>query len=192
MNSYVQSMSARDTRRRIVKATRALHEEVGPAATTISAIATRAGVQRLTVYRHFADDRALLDACSADWRDDHPAPDPSSWAGIGDPAERLRRSLAALYGYFRGGAPMLRQVLRDERDDPDLAAVMEPWWSYMREIAGGLAAGWGVDGQRQRLVRAAVGHALRFETWSSLAGEGLSDGEAVELMATLVAGTAGA
>ena len=183
-------MSVEETRRRIVEATAELHEEVGPAATTITAIADRAGVQRLTVYRHFPDDAALIGACSAHWRDDHPLPEASSWTGIPDPEPRLRRALGAIYAYFRSGAPMLERVLRDEEEVPELAEVMAPWWEYMREVAGGLAAGWGVEGDRQRRVRAAVGHALRFGTWRSLTDEGLTDDEAVELMVRLVAGTA--
>lgn len=179
-------MSVEETRTRIVEATRALHEEVGPAATTVTAIAERAGVQRLTVYRHFPDSAALLEACSSDWRQDHPLPDPASWSSMGRPPERLRAALEALYAYFRRGAPMLGRVLRDEDEVPELARVMAGWWSYMAEVAGGLAAGWEVPPERQRLVRAAVGHALAFSTWRSLAREGLRDAEAVELMVRLV------
>ena len=191
MNAYVHIMGTEQTRRRIVEAVRALHEEVGPAETTITAIAERAGVQRLTVYRHFPDDAALIGACSAHWADDHPLPDPAAWSGIGDPDERLRTALRELYGYFRRGAPMLEKVLRDEPEVPEVADVMAPWWTYIREVAGGLAAGWGVGGERQRLVRACVGHAVDFHAWRSLAGQGLDDGEAVEVMAGLVEGVAG-
>lgn len=184
-------MSKEQTRERIVEATRTLHEEVGPAATTITAIAERAGVQRLTVYRHFPDDRALIGACSSDWSEDHPLPDPSSWAALEDPVTRLRAALGELYAYFRDGAPMLEQVLRDEVEVPELAEVMAPWWEYMKEVAGGLAAGWGVEASRQRILRAAVGHALRFRTWQSLDDEGLSDRDAAELMVRLVKCVAG-
>lgn len=184
-------MGVEETRRRIVEATAELHEEVGPADTTITAIAERADVQRLTVYRHFPDEGALIDACSSHWRDDHPLPDPSSWSGVSDPRLRLREALDEIYAYFRTGAPMLEQVLRDEDEVPEIAEVMEPWWDYMGEVAAGLAAGWGVAAGRQARVRAAVGHALRFSTWRSLTDEGLSEEEAAELMTALVAGAAG-
>lgn len=175
-----------DTRRRIVEAVVELHEEIGPASTTITAIAQRAGVQRLTVYRHFPDDRALLHACSAHWAKDHPLPDPLSWTGIEEPAARLKAALRRLYDYFRDGAAMLESILPDEAEVPELAEVMAPWWEYMREVAGGLAAGWGVDGATQRLVRAAVGHTIAFPTWRSLSNEGLTNEEAVSLMVALV------
>lgn len=184
-------MSKEDTRRRIVEAVVGLHEDVGPAATTITAVAERAGVQRLTVYRHFPDDEALIRACSSHWSRDHPTPDPSEWSGLDDPRRRLRTALERLYRYFSDGAEMLESILRDEDRVPELAEVMEPWWAYMREVAGGLAAGWGVGADRQRRVRAAVGHALRFETWRSLAREGLSTEEAAELMTGFVTGVAG-
>jgi len=175
-------MNLSETRRRIVRAVRDLHEEVGPSSTTISGIAQRAGVQRLTVYRHFPDQRALIAACSSDWSGDHPFPASALWSGIQDPRKRLETALTELYAYFRGGAPMLEQVLRDEGQVPELAEVMAPWWDGMREMAGGLAAGWGTGQDDQRRLRAAVGHALRFETWRSLASEGLEDPEAADMM----------
>ena len=183
-------MGVNDTKRRIVEAIVELHEEVGPAATTITAIAEQAGVQRLTVYRHFPDDRALLGACSSHWQEDHPLPDPATWTGIADPRCRLEKALRKLYDYFRDGAPMLERILPDESEMPEVAEVMTPWWGYMREVAAGLSAGWGVSGDAQRLVRSAVGHALGFYTWRSLTDEGLSNRDAVELMVGLVADVA--
>ena len=182
--------AARNTRRKIVEAIVELHEEVGPAATTVTAIAERAGVQRLTVYRHFPDDLAMLGACSAHWFEGHPLPDPATWTGTPDPRIRLETALSGLYEFFRGGAPMLESILPDEAKVPELAEVMKPLWEYMREVAGGLSAGWGVSGDDQRLVRAAVVHALGFYTWRSLTGQGLSNAEAVELMVGLVADVA--
>ena len=71
-----------ETRRRIVQAVFELHGEIGPARTTIKAIAERAGVERLTVYRHFADEGAIFAACDAHFRSETPPPDPAEWAGI--------------------------------------------------------------------------------------------------------------
>src|SRR3954454_19384323 len=78
-----------ETRRRITEATVELHRTVGAARTTISAIAEKAGVERLTVYRHFPDEGSLFDACSAHWIEANPLPDPAAWAAIADPDERL-------------------------------------------------------------------------------------------------------
>ena len=183
-------MRTNDTRLRIVEAMVELHEEIGPVATTVTAIAERAGVQRLTVYRHFPDDRAMLGACSSHWLEAHPLPDPGAWTGISDPRIRLETALEFLYGWFRNGAPMLSSILPDEAEMPAVAEVMAPLWEYFREVAGGLSAGWAVDGDAQRFVRAAVGHALAFYTWQSLTDFGLSNDEAAELMVGLVADVA--
>src|SRR5207253_1745242 len=71
-----------ETRRRIVVATAALHTEVGPAQTTVAEIARRAGVQRLTVYNNFPDERELFMACGAHWLGENPPPDPAAALGI--------------------------------------------------------------------------------------------------------------
>src|ERR671914_3025215 len=93
------------TRLRIIEATIALHGTVGPARTTISAIADRAGVRRATVYRHFPDERALFLGCSGTWRERNPVPDPATWAAIPDPAERLTAALDAIYGWYERVEP---------------------------------------------------------------------------------------
>lgn len=181
-----QKKDPADTRRRIVQATVALHEEVGPAATTITAIAQRAGVQRLTVYRHFPDDQSLLTACSSHWISEHPFPDPAQWAGLGNPGARLAAALRTLYAYYRDEKRMLARTLRDEPEVPALAEVMVPFHSYLRELAASLATGWGVEADAQRWVRAAVGHSLQFETYRSLEAQGLSVQEAADLMTAFV------
>src|SRR5881227_1936834 len=86
-----------ETRRRIVEATVALHEEVGPARTTVAEIARRAGVQRLTVYTHFPNETELFDACGQHWMERNAPPDPSAALAIADPDERLRAVLGPLY-----------------------------------------------------------------------------------------------
>jgi AcrR family transcriptional regulator len=53
-----------ETRQRIVEAAVELHSSIGPAATTVSMVAERAGVQRHTYYAHFPDERSLAMACS--------------------------------------------------------------------------------------------------------------------------------
>src|SRR5215210_5120807 len=90
-----------ETRRRITEAAVELHRTVGPAATRISDVARRAGVQRVTVYNHFPDDASLFAACSAHWRALHPGPDPAAWASIEDSGERLRVGLRELYAWYR-------------------------------------------------------------------------------------------
>src|SRR5215204_4591929 len=115
-----------ETRRRITEAAVELHGSVGPAQTTISAIAERAGVQRLTVYRHFPDERSLYAACTGHWRAQHPPPDPEPWTRIEDPAERAETALRELYGWYAANEPMLANAERDRPLVPALAELTDP------------------------------------------------------------------
>lgn len=174
----------RETRRRIVEATVELHRTWGPANTTVKEIARRAGVNRLTVYNNFPDIADLLRACSRSWTERHPAPDPTPWAQIRDPQERLRTALWELYGYYARTESMMANVLRDAQTMPALGAVLEgtvvPYLGAVREL---LAEGWEVRAEQRRRLLATLALATNFHTWRSLEREsGLSREEAVETM----------
>jgi AcrR family transcriptional regulator len=182
----------RETRLRIVDATVELHRTRGPANTTISEIARRAGVNRLTVYNHFPDIADLLKACSRSWTERHPPPDPAPWAAIGAPQERLRTALEELYGFYARTEPMRANVLRDAESMPELAAVIEgsvvPYLGALRDL---LAEGWEVGGGRRERLLATLKLTLDFHTWRSLErGSGLSREEAVETMLEAVRASA--
>jgi AcrR family transcriptional regulator len=175
-----------ETRQRIVEAMVALHREVGPARTTISAIAERAGVERLTVYRHFPDESAMFQACTAHYATEVPGPDPAQWAGVAEPAERLRAALLAFYDYYRRAEEMLVHAVRDVPQLPALAAVLTPWQEFVGRVREELLEGWEAGGPARARLTAVVAHALQFETWRSLArAEGLGDAETADLMAAL-------
>ena len=176
-----------ETRRRITEATVELHEALGPAKTTISAIAERAGVQRLTVYRHFPDERALLSACSSHYGAANPPPDLDPWTQILDPEDRLRRALAETYAYHRRTEPMMSKVLRDAPVHDPTFEVTVPYLQHWDRARYTLVTGWGAKDQRLKMLLAALGHALDFWTWRSLVHEqGLTDEEAIELMVGMV------
>lgn len=161
-----------ETRERIVEAAVRLHTSIGPAATTISAIAKEAGVQRHTVYAHFPDEDTLFSACSAHWIAAHPFPDVA--------ALPLGAALEAIYGWYEGVAGAVALLLRD-------AALYPGVWGQRNQrlaaVADALAAPYG----RGRGVRAATGHAIAFETWQSLVGrEGLSNRQAADAMVSFV------
>jgi AcrR family transcriptional regulator len=175
-----------ETRQRIVEAVAALHGEIGPARTTIKAIAERAGVERLTVYRHFADDAAIFAACAAHFRSETPPPDPTAWADIADPAARLRAALLAFYSYYRRGESMIANAQRDAGELPALAAVLAPRDRAVAAVRDDLAAAWPAKGRARARVGVAIGHALRFDTWRSLTRvERLGDPAAADLMVDL-------
>jgi AcrR family transcriptional regulator len=177
-----------ETRRRITEAAVALHEQLGPAHTSISAVAERAGVRRSTVYRHFPDDEALFAACSSHWGAANPQPDPGAWAEIADPGARTEAGLRELYAFYARTEDMFVSLLRDAPLVPAVGRLMDVGYhGYLRTATDVLAAGRGLRGTPARRTRAAIGHALAFPTWRSLVREqGLADDEAVALMRALV------
>jgi AcrR family transcriptional regulator len=173
------------TRQRIVEAAVDLHTSVGPARTTISAIAERAGVERHTVYAHFPDDRALFRACSEHWTARHPMPDLETLAEIEDPVRRLRRALDGMYAWYESVEADLALFLRDASAVPANADVLAEMTAEFASLADAVSQG----RPRRKSVRAAIGHALEFETWRSLVRrQGLSRTQAVDAMARLVSG----
>src|SRR5689334_5433138 len=111
------------TRRRITESTVELHGTVGPAHTSISAIAEHAGVRRSTVYRHFPDETALFAACSSHWRTANPVPELRDWEAIDDPGARLRTALEQLYAHYRRTERMRENLLRDEKTMPTVEKI---------------------------------------------------------------------
>ena len=175
------------TRLRITESAVALHEQLGPARTSISAVAERAGVRRSTVYRHFPDEESLFAACSSHWRAANPPPDPQAWAAIADPGERTETALRELYAFYGRTEGMYTSLLRDERLVPPVQTRLRDFYGYLGAIQDVLMAGRGLRGHAARRTRAAIGHALAFPTWRSLTREqGLSDDDAVALMRRLV------
>jgi AcrR family transcriptional regulator len=172
-----------ETRQRIVEATVELHGSVGPAATTISAVAERAGVQRSTVYRHFPDEEALFGACTSHWMARNPWPKVERWKDEADPATRLRLGLTELYGYYDRNRDMLSNSHRDLAVMP--AFVGEMMRAFVTEAERALGAGWG-DGDRQ--AQWAIAHAVDFRSWQTLDEQGAAPDEAASLMAAMVAG----
>jgi AcrR family transcriptional regulator len=174
-----------DTRRRITQAAVDLHRTVGPAATRITEIAERAGVQRATVYNHFPDEATLLASCSAHWRSLHPTPDPAAWAKVTDEAERLRTGLFELYSWYRETEPMTANVLRDAELIPALKEIITSGLGgYLERVCKVFTEGRKLRGRRRERVEAAARVAIDFQTWRKLAH--LGDNEAAEMGARII------
>ena len=176
-----------ETHDALARAAFELHSSIGPSRTTVSAIAEKAGVQRLTVYRHFPDQDAIFAACSALSFAEDPPPDPEAWRTIVEPEGRLRTALTQLYGYYRRKHQLLTNLYRDA-ELPVVAAALTRRRKVLAKGAAVLAAGWAkADEKPAPLLVAAIGHALDFATWRSLTGsQGLSDEETVKIMVVLV------
>ncbi len=174
-----------ETRLRITEAAVALHTTLGPAATTISAVAEEAGVTRVTVYRHFGDDEQLFAACSAHWMAQHPAPNPELWLDHPPVEPRVRVALTQLYAWYRANGDALFLFHRDFDAMPE--ATRDGMKAQDTLMADVLLEGSGLRGRARRRTRAAAGHVTAFPTWHSLAVEqGLTDDAAVDLASLLV------
>jgi AcrR family transcriptional regulator len=185
--------SQQRTRERITESAVALHGTLGPARTTMSAVAEHAGVRRSTLYRHFADEAALFEACSAHWAAANPPPDLAAWAGIREPEERLGVAVLELYAYYGRTEAMLENLLRDEASVATVAERFAAFHAFLAAARDVLMAGRGVRGGARRRTLAALGHAVSFSTWKSLVREqGLKDAEAAALVGALVAGAGSA
>ena len=179
------------TRLRIIEAAAALHEEVGPARTTLVEIARRAGVQRPTVYNNFPDDGALFEACGAHWMAAHPLPDLSPALTEADPGMRLGLVLTSLYGWYRENQRSNEHLQRDRLVLPALDLVMRVRMDQQMEgLTSMLASGFNAAANPAG-VRASVALALDFWTWRRLSHEGVVDSAAARLMTDSVRAAAG-
>jgi AcrR family transcriptional regulator len=176
-----------ETRMALARAAFELHSSIGPARTSVSAIAEKAGVQRLTVYRHFPDQDAIFTACSAYSFAQDPPPRPEAWGAIADPRIRLRTALHTLYGYYGRKRQLLANLYRDA-ELPVVAAALSRRGEVLAKGVAVLVEGWVTpNGKRARFAAAAIGHALDFTTWQSLVEtQRFSQEEAVETMLGLV------
>jgi AcrR family transcriptional regulator len=182
-----RATSQNETRQRIIEATVHLHQLLGPTKTTISAIANRAGVERLTVYRHFPDDKTLFSACTSHYLSLNPPPDPTRWMAIIDPAERLRTGLNEIYAYHHLTEPMFTQSASALEEIPVLREVLRPFFEYWGRVQEILCSPWETTALANPQVRVIVSHAIKFQTWRSLVKEHhLSNVQTVDLWMSVV------
>jgi len=172
------------TRRRIVEAAVELHSSVGPALTTISMVAERAGVQRHTLYAHFPDERSLYRACSGLALERDPLPEAEAWRVIKDRRARLRVGLRAVYDWYARNADLAACVLRDAEYHAPTQEIIA------LRFGPPMAAYHEVLGAKLSMKRRAVLHlALSFFTWRTLVREsGLKQNAAVKAMVQAIAG----
>ncbi len=165
-----------ETRRRITEAAMRLHTTIGPANTTISAVAEEADTTRVTLYRHFPDEEALFLACSLHWAKLHPAPDSSEWTGIDDLEERIRAALSAIYGFYREHHADLYPIMRDFETMPE--AFRHGVIEAQAALSETLVTGSGIRGRRRQRLQAVARHVTSFWTWRSLVIDGGLDHDA--------------
>lgn len=174
-----------DTRKRIVEAAIELHQSKGLSATSFADIAARAKVGRVTVYRHFPDETALVSACSGQYFSRHPPPDIEAWTRIKDANKRLLHALEQTYRYHQQTEPMMSSVLPEARD----LAIMKPYHAHWRRAAEVLAEPFAPSPEERPALEAGLALALDFHTWHMLVQcHRLSVDAAINLATRLVPG----
>jgi AcrR family transcriptional regulator len=177
----------KETHRRITEAAVELHQTVGPARTTVSAIAEKAGVQRHTYYAHFPELKDLYQACMGHYLERNPVPEPSSWADVADAEERLSVALSEVYAYYSGNEAMVSNVLRDAALDPIAQETMVSFYQYWETVRDVIADAFEASGERHAALLGAIALAQDFQTWRTLVRQQeLSQDRAVELMVGMV------
>ncbi len=177
-----------ETRARIVEATVKLHEALGPARTSIMAIAAEAGVQRLTVYRHFPDEASLFEACTSHYLGVHPPPALSAWAQLEFPSARSHAALLAFYHYYQQTEKMWSSAYRDVDQVAALQGPMSRFEAYLDQVADDLVQTWSPPQAARLSLKATLRHALRFSTWQSLRSAKLHNRQIAELVQGWLAG----
>ena len=162
-----------------------LHQQRVPLHTTITEIAQRAGVERLTVYRHFPDEASLHQACQEHFFAFHPLPNLALWREVPTFPERLPFGLSELYEYWAETHEMFTSVLLDYEVDPERSGAGVVM--FINRACDALLDGEDLSRHGGQILRAAVGHAVNFYTWRSLVRkEGLSQADAVKMMCELI------
>jgi AcrR family transcriptional regulator len=179
------------TRQRITEAAVRLHTSIGPAETSLSAVAEEAGVTRLTLYRHFSSKDELFQACMTHWRALHPPPEPQAWRAIPAFDARVRTALAELYHWYGETGDELYPIYRDAAYTP--ASNQRARKANNDRMTDAILADVAPAGAAMRRLRASVGHVIGFWTWRSLVvDQGLTTRAASALAADFVLHSAGA
>lgn len=183
--TYARALRQSETRQRITQAAVELHQQRGPLHTTITEITQRAGVERLTVYRHFPDEASLHQACQQHFFASHALPNLVLWQEVSTYPNWLKVGLTELYEYREQTHEMFSSVLRDYQVDPERsgAGVVR----FMSRACDALLGGQDISGHHGQMLSAAVGHAVHFYTWRSLVqDQALSNADAVKLMCEMI------
>jgi AcrR family transcriptional regulator len=144
--SSLREEQARQTRARIRAAARKLFTEEGFAATTIAAVAGRAGVSAASVYAAYGSKAGIVSAMVEEMEEA---------AGIGprlsavfaepDPRRQLRLFIAAHTALFAGGVDVLRAALRAV-ESPEVEALAERGDGNRRGVIESLVGRWAAAG----------------------------------------------
>jgi AcrR family transcriptional regulator len=183
--------SAQQTRARIIAAaSRLLAARKGFSAFTVDAVASKAGVARMTVFNHFRSKRGLLEALFDDLSARSLLNRLRAAFCRAEPREALDELIAAFGGFWSSERVVLRRIRGLMAIDPDFErgvhARDERRREALRVVVGRLTERYNQPSASRQDEVIDLLHALTsFETFDNLAGPTRSPEEVVSLMCRL-------
>jgi AcrR family transcriptional regulator len=192
-NMATRSAAVEDTRRRIVEATIASHDENESIVDTgIEEIALRADVAPATVRRHFRTRDELVTACGRHVLVDLALPSTAAldglFAGARSRDERLARVAEALCASYARGELRLAVAYREAPRVPALAAFLSHLGSIRDELARSALGGSRAPAQGVRIASGLTA----FPVWKALRDAGLDRSAATDALVRAVCSAAAA
>ncbi|WP_162181384.1 TetR/AcrR family transcriptional regulator [Thalassospira australica] len=181
-NKTRRARKEQETHQRILDAAISLSCSVGPAATTISAVATKASVQRLTVYRHFPGETDIPVQAVTHWFDHNPLPHRNDWRKDVAAENWPIAILSMLYSYYGDTRMFWPAVLADRDKLPELNATLEVYDRQLRDMQEDILRHLPHDRRTSSLCQSVTHHAVQFSTWRTLSDKGLDTVEIAALM----------
>jgi AcrR family transcriptional regulator len=176
---------SKETRARIMDATRALLDEGEFHKTSVEDVAERAGVSRATVYQHFPSRLELVDAICDTFAENPALLALRDTVALPDPAQALDETIANTVRFWSSEDKVLQQLYGATAIDPAARDLVERQLSDRRgemqrlarhlDEAGGLRRG--VD-RRGALAQLMV--LTGYGSYRELRQDGLSDAKAIE------------
>ncbi len=170
------------TRRTIVEATIAAHDELGITGASLRDIAERAGVAPSTILHHFPDRDELIRACGELSDALLPMPTSAVFAATDDELERVARMASVLFAWWEALGHGFDRLRTDRRALPAVDAWFEEVDRRHRALAQSAMPG--ADADRIVLLVALTTP----DAWSALRASGLDAVAAGQSVAQLING----
>lgn len=175
----VRAAQAARTRERILDAALAGYRERGIGATSLQAVARRAGVSASTILNHFGSAEELARVVVRQLAETLKVPDDSDWAERGR-SRRIRRLVREMFAFYDRSAPWFEIFRAELNVDPALREGEAAFWQAIQDLYRRVFG----DALNDPHVRGAVFGLTHPATVTALRASGLTPESAAELIAS--------
>lgn len=173
-----RAAQAARTRERILDAALACYRERGIGATSLQAVARRAGVSAATILNHFGSGEQLARIVVGQLAEDLQVPDDGDWTEPGR-NPRVRRLVQEMFAFYDRSAPWFEIFRAELNVDPVLGEGEAAFWQAIQDLYRRVFG----DALNDQHVRGAVFGLTHPATVTALRASGLSAEAAAELIA---------